>query len=101
VSEDPRKGKDQKAAGFWNDVRDAWCASLAIVASDEATRSIQALKNRWTILSRETHKFNGVWAQAKEQRKRSGSGKTDADVLTDAKELYLKLEKEAFQHECT
>ncbi|ETV95978.1 hypothetical protein H310_10635 [Aphanomyces invadans] len=91
TSEDPVKGADQSTESFWASIRAHWTA-----ACGGDGRTPQALKNRWAILNRSAQKFAGYVAQVKARRE---SGKTDEDMLDDARVLHLSLEREVFQHE--
>ncbi|RHY14491.1 hypothetical protein DYB32_010846 [Aphanomyces invadans] len=113
TSEDPVKGADQSTESFWASIRAHWTA-----ACGGDGRTPQALKNRWAILNRSAQKFAGYVAQVKARREsgktdedmlddarvlhlslRRESGKTDEDMLDDARVLHLSLEREVFQHE--
>ncbi|RLO05381.1 hypothetical protein DYB28_005322 [Aphanomyces astaci] len=89
TSEDPIKGTDQSKDKFWSTIHEHWSSALG-----QDDRTIQALKNRWSIVSRSAQKFIGYVAQAKSRR---ASGNTDEDVMQAALALFLSLEHEVFQ----
>ncbi|CAK4693964.1 unnamed protein product [Aphanomyces euteiches] len=78
VSGDPVKGDDQTSDSFWAAIYAHW-----ISAGCEG-RTVQALKNRWTIVNRATQKFAGYFAQNTARR---ASGKTDEDIVQDSLDL--------------
>jgi len=96
LSEDPDKGKDQAAGKFWSALHLHWCHGVGVGSADKGSRSVQALKNHWSFIQRSTQKFTGYWNQVEARQQ---SGKTDADLVSDAMQVYLDIEKEAFQHE--
>ncbi|KAH9104761.1 hypothetical protein LEN26_013343 [Aphanomyces euteiches] len=83
VSGDPVKGDDQTSDSFWAAIYAHW-----ISAGCEG-RTVQALKNRWTIVNRATQKFAGYFAQNTARR---ASGKTDEDIVQDSLDFLANLE---------
>ncbi|KAG1703782.1 hypothetical protein DVH05_006796 [Phytophthora capsici] len=49
AAENPIRGTDQKATAFWEDV---WQRTATAFAGD--SRTLQAIKNRWSIISHDT-----------------------------------------------
>lgn len=88
-AENPIQGTDQKAAAFWEDV----CRHTAAVFDGEA-RSLQAVKNRWSIISHDVAKFSGCVSRVKG---RNESGKSEDDLTNDAGTLYQETHGSRFE----
>jgi hypothetical protein len=93
-SMDPKTGTDQEAEHLWSNIAEFYRSQLMELHGLKSNRSVQGLKNRWSIINREVSKFAGYYQRILALDE---SGKTDEDKLKDAIALYKEMEKKSFQ----
>ncbi|EQC39205.1 hypothetical protein SDRG_03410 [Saprolegnia diclina VS20] len=92
TEDDSVKGEDASNDTFWANVHAHW------TAGGSSARTQQAIKNRWSILNRLSHKFADCVDQV---QSRCAERKTDDECIQDAHALHVSLEHEAFLYEKT
>lgn len=88
ASEDAVNGTDQKSEALWGNILKQFT-----LLQPQSTRSLNAIKSRWSDINREVGRFAGCVAMVTAKNE---SGKTEEDRLVDALQLYLVQQGEPF-----
>lgn len=92
VSQDPIKGMDQSSDTLWTAIERLFSAKLEAL-SRTPDRNRTAVKNRFYDISKATTKYATYYNKILIMNE---SGATPADQLSDARDLFLKLEGKDF-----
>lgn len=94
ISQNPQTGTDQTADSFWYAIHKVFAAAVKekkIFVDGDEERTVKAVKERFSELSRCCSKFTGSLHTILSLNR---SGKSDSDNYNDAKKLYLEQSKD-------